>query len=124
MKKISLLLVLLFPIIACAADGAAAYQQGIDHTNNANGGKNASNIQNLIQLFILNKNLGATTGADSNADMNNSSQGAADVDVLKTYLQQTNSVTATADQSLNQPGGRGDQKKEFCIDYVNPAITP
>ncbi|MDD5056550.1 MAG: hypothetical protein PHQ60_02155 [Sideroxydans sp.] len=134
MKRTPLLIIsLLMPIIA-SAGGPADYQAGIEFTKDPTGGQpangtqgvgqNASNIQNLIKLFITHQDVATTTGADASSTMNAASQSAGDVNILKQYFQQTNSSAATASASLNQPGGRGDQKKQFCLTYTDKIQTP
>jgi hypothetical protein len=132
MKKISLLVaILLLPVLAVADP---TYDSGIAFTNSPDGnqpatggkpaGQNASNLQSMIQLFLNNKDLQKQTGASTKPGMDAASQSAQDINVLKTFMQQSNDPNATALQSLNQTGGRGDQKIKYCLDYTNPAITP
>lgn len=126
-KNLFLLAALLCPIVAIAGS-QADYQDGInftqDPTGGQNGGKNASNLQNLIQLYLTNKNLDQTTGAQANSNLNSSSQSAQDINILRSYFNSSNSQNASASTSLNQSGGRGDQKKQFCRDYIDPVKTP
>ena len=132
MKKISLLTaILLLPVLAVADP---TYDSGIAFTNSPDGnqpatggkpaGQNASNLQSMIQLFLNNQDLQKQTGASTKPGMDAASQSAQDINVLKTFMQQSNDPNATALQSLNQTGGRGDQKIKYCLDYTNPAITP
>jgi hypothetical protein len=127
MLKIFLVAILLLPVFANAG-GASDYQAGLDFTQDptggTTGGHNAANLQNMIQLFLHNKDLNQSTDANANNKLNTGSTSAQDVNILRQYLQQSNDPNSTASTSLNEAGGRGDQKKQYCLDYTDSTKTP
>lgn len=133
-KKSLLFAAILMPVMVYAG-GQADFQSGLDFTGDPTGGQpaaagkpagnNAANLSNLVNLFMATKDLGVATGTDKNPNLNSASQSANDLNILKTYMGDNNIAGGpSAITSLNQAGGRGDQKLKFCFDYVNPAKTP
>jgi hypothetical protein len=131
--------ILIEPFAFAAKTGQEVYSDGAAFTKDPTGGQtgqnggavgqNLSNANNLLQLIIK---MQAAGGVENLLEVNGTNKStvdasggeAQDVKTLRSLMGPSNTPSRPPSDSLHEQGGKGDQKKAFCKDYIDPVITP